>query len=347
YLLGIDYMPMRKEFWDVELKRKTNEIKNILLTFGGQDVNGLTYNILNTLINRYPHLNYHIIKGSLNNNSRNEKKYSSNVKFYFSLSAKEILELMLDTDIAITACGQTTYELARVGVPSIGIATADNQKYNLEGWYNVGFFKEEIWYNDNYTNNVLGLFSEYLTTNIEKISYCDGQGSRRIVKFLLNKFITEDGFYFRKATKNDSELIFNLSNDKLVRNNSINTEEILVDTHIKWFDEKLKDENYIILLAKDKNDIFIGQVKFELHNDNAIISISICKNYRGKGFAKKMLEKSCGYIFENYNNINEINAYIRPENISSKKSFEGVGFIYDCKEKIREDIFYLYKFKRK
>ena len=36
YLLGINYMPLRKEFWDIDIpNRNQNEIKNVLITFGG------------------------------------------------------------------------------------------------------------------------------------------------------------------------------------------------------------------------------------------------------------------------------------------------------------------------
>ena len=41
---------------------------------------------------------------------------------------------MLDSKFAITAGGQTTYELNSCKVPMIIIETADNQRGNIRGW---------------------------------------------------------------------------------------------------------------------------------------------------------------------------------------------------------------------
>ena len=48
-------------------------------------------------------------------------------------------DLMLSVDVAITAAGQTTYELMSCGVPMIPIKVVDNQKWNILGLQNEGF----------------------------------------------------------------------------------------------------------------------------------------------------------------------------------------------------------------
>jgi spore coat polysaccharide biosynthesis predicted glycosyltransferase SpsG len=37
-------------------------------------------------------------------------------------------EVMAKTDMAVCACGSTVYEFSSLGVPAVGIVTADNQK---------------------------------------------------------------------------------------------------------------------------------------------------------------------------------------------------------------------------
>ena len=59
-----------------------------------------------------------------------------------------MLNLMLKSDICISGGGQTTYELARVGVPTIGICLAENQKNNLMGWKSLGFIENLCWDNE-------------------------------------------------------------------------------------------------------------------------------------------------------------------------------------------------------
>ena len=183
YLLGINYMPLRKEFWDIDIpNRNQNEIKNILITFGGQDIRNLTSKVVNYLINEFPHFNYHVVVGNKNYINKNKSK---NIDYYYTLNANEMLRVMLKCDIAISAAGQTTYELARTGLKTIAIGVADNQKYNLAGWIDKRFLKEEIWYNDERILIKINNQIKNINNRGNKIFY-DGQGSRRIVKFVLN-----------------------------------------------------------------------------------------------------------------------------------------------------------------
>lgn len=190
YLLGIDYIPLRKEFWDIPDIKRNDKIQNVLITFGGQDIRNLTFPVLDSFLENYSSLNYHIVRGSDNADKDFSKYKKFNVTFYTSLNAEQMLELMLKCDLAASAAGQTTYELARVGLQTIAIGIADNQKYNIKGWFEIGFLTNEIWY---YQVDLL----EQVTNSIKKILkhdksedtvYCDGQGARRIVdKISSNK----------------------------------------------------------------------------------------------------------------------------------------------------------------
>ncbi|MDQ7082427.1 MAG: glycosyltransferase [Aquificota bacterium] len=64
-----------------------------------------------------------------------------NTELIFYPSAEEMKNLMLDADIAISAGGQTLYELARVGVPTIAVAVAENQMWNVSEWQEAGFIE--------------------------------------------------------------------------------------------------------------------------------------------------------------------------------------------------------------
>jgi UDP-2,4-diacetamido-2,4,6-trideoxy-beta-L-altropyranose hydrolase len=134
YLLGKDYIILRKEFWDVPEKHINKEVETILVTFGGMAESSF----VNKIIRFLGHNRYDFIVVDTN-----KKKYT----------ASEMLSFMLKADICISGGGQTTYELARVGVPTIGICFADNQKMNLEGWQNQGFIDYIGWHND---GNLLG-----------------------------------------------------------------------------------------------------------------------------------------------------------------------------------------------
>lgn len=46
----------------------------------------------------------------------------------------------------------------------------------------------------------------------------------------------------------DSSLIYNLSNDPLVRINSFNSEPIIYENHVKWFNKVINDSNILFFL---------------------------------------------------------------------------------------------------
>jgi len=191
YLLGIEYMPLRKEFWDVEIpKRENRYIKNVLITFGAQDIRNLTAKVLSHLLKEFPQFNYHVVVPN-NYSSITESK---NVFYHNLLSAKEMLNLMLKSDLAITAAGQTINELARLGKPTIAVGVIENQLFNINNWVDIGFIHRKNWYSDKELNKkILEDINFVLESNLKKEFYCNGQGMRNVVDFLIfNKFKTNE-----------------------------------------------------------------------------------------------------------------------------------------------------------
>lgn len=176
YLLGKEYIILRKEFWGIPEKKINKKIKNVLITFGGMSHFDVAHKIINYLKDKFDFAFYI---------TEPRKK---------RLNAKEMLSLMLEVDICISAGGQTTYELARVGTPTIGICFADNQRLNLEGWREKGFI-EYIEQCDNpellnrLTNSIEKLFSFEERNRRSKIgkSFVDGKGAQRIVKIIMEE----------------------------------------------------------------------------------------------------------------------------------------------------------------
>lgn len=135
----------------------------------------------------------------------------------------------------------------------------------------------------------------------------------------------------RKAdnTKNDCDLVFSLSNDALVRENSFSTKTIEYDSHCNWYKRTISDNNTLFFLVFNNND-FVGQIRFNREAENSescIISLSITEPFRGKHISSEFLmlgikELHCSWIKVHY-----IIAEVKKENIPSNKLFEKNGFI--------------------
>ena len=125
-------------------------------------------------------------------------------------------------------------------------------------------------------------------------------------------------YIIKNAAIKDMKEIFELSNDELVRQNSINQEKILWNNHIKWFHKRITLNNpfYVIRALNDK---LIGQVRID-KKDEAVISISITHEFRGKNLAAKII-KDCSVK----SNLSPIYAYIKPDNYNIVKVGMGAG----------------------
>ena len=185
YLLGTKYTPLRKEFWEVPKKKIKEKIESVMVTFGGDDAKNMTSKILAFLNDRYPNLIKNVIIGRAFENIDEIKKCADkNTNLICYPDAEKMKEIMFESDIAISACGQTLNELASVGVPTIGICIAENQLGNIKGWEKIGFLEYAGWYSKgNILEKIINVI-EYLKDSKErknkfKISrkFIDGKGA--------------------------------------------------------------------------------------------------------------------------------------------------------------------------
>ena len=193
YLLGTMYTPLRKEFWDVAARATHDNLKTIMVTFGGSDMCNVTPKVQEVLNKTYPYVQKKIIVTRFFANMSEVKKLrDKNTELIYEPDAIELKEIMQECDIAISAGGQTLYELARVGVPTIGICIAQNQLQNVNGWSKSGFLEYIGWYNDKDIQSKLIAALEKMKSYNKRFScskktreLIDGKGSRRVCDTLL------------------------------------------------------------------------------------------------------------------------------------------------------------------
>jgi UDP-2,4-diacetamido-2,4,6-trideoxy-beta-L-altropyranose hydrolase len=191
YLLGSKYAFLRSTFWNVPVRKLNENVKSVLVTCGGNDINSLSLNIVKFLSKNFPNLKILTILNDINNPDLVQLNILS--KVYYNLSADEIKQIMLEVDIAITAAGQTTYELCRLGTPYVAMITADNQIFSISNFYKAGVVQMAIkpsdpFFFDKLHNQLINLndFS-YRKTISKKMQYLiDGNGSLNIVSSVIN-----------------------------------------------------------------------------------------------------------------------------------------------------------------
>lgn len=134
-------MPLREEFSsyhikDYEVREKVNDV---LVMCGGSDEKGFLKVFLNKLCHMKS-LRFHVIVGAYNAYREEiKKRYDGQDNIYIYENINNISEIMAKCDVAISAAGNTLYELCAVGTPTIFFSYSDNQKYD-----DIGFTQNDI-----------------------------------------------------------------------------------------------------------------------------------------------------------------------------------------------------------
>jgi len=312
YLLGGQYAPLRPEFRSCPRRAQRAKLEKVLITFGGGDTDGLAGK-LGSFLRAATHLKIET--------PPEDRR----------LSAAAVKRNMLRADACVTACGQTTYELAACGVPQIGVGFASNQALNIKGWLAARAIKFAGWKGD---EELFGKISQMLSGfgHHERTEFAarakaviDGRGARRVVDVVLSLAAEPMSFKLRAAAPRDCRRIFELSNSPSVRANSINPGKIDWASHRRWYAAKLKDTRYLFLVAETGGK-FVGQLRYELDGPEALVSVSISDAFRGRGIAATILADGNKKLFAFFPGVRRINAYIRPANKPSLRAFEKAGY---------------------
>ena len=326
YLVGNDFIPLRKDFWNIPKLKINESIESILITMGGNDLRNLTPELLKLLNDNCPEVNKKIIiADSFENTSKIESLKDNSVELIYSPDSNQIINTMTSVDLAISASGQTLYELACIGVPTIAIGIIDNQKNNIKNWINHGFIEYVgCWNDNNLLNNVLDKINYLQDMNIRYdkrllgINAVNGKGSLNIVKNILNEFYKNNSI-FRPIQKGDCLNIFEIANDDEVRKYSFNSDKIPLEDHKRWFNNILNDESVKFYVLEYCSDL-IGQLRLDFDEKYPVISISLNKKYRGIGLSKVLLAKGLELV------DGKVIAYIKKENLRSISFFKSMGF---------------------
>ncbi|MGN8450323.1 CMP-N-acetylneuraminic acid synthetase [Helicobacter pylori] len=131
HYLGVGFYPVDSRF--VYERPINTENKEVLITLGGSEQKILE-EIVKILENK--NVNLHIIS------PYTPKNPPKNTRYYSPLSPLEFSSLMKSCACAISAAGQTLYELALSQTPSLIIPIASNQIVQSKEFESLGIFKQ-------------------------------------------------------------------------------------------------------------------------------------------------------------------------------------------------------------
>jgi UDP-2,4-diacetamido-2,4,6-trideoxy-beta-L-altropyranose hydrolase len=196
-LLGPRYTPIRKEFTDARRadRHRDGVIRQVLVSLGGSDPENHTSEVIRVFrtLDR-PQLAIDIVVGKSNPNLADITRVcQAEPHFRCHSESTSMAQLMLSADLAVSAGGFTTYELAYMGVPTLLLPLSKAQETLAEGLVEHGA-AINLGLTDTFPDgHLLDGFHELdgspgrcLEMSRHGQQLVDGLGAQRVADFLLN-----------------------------------------------------------------------------------------------------------------------------------------------------------------
>ena len=334
-LLGPRYILLRREFWPwCDWHRETAGVPHrILVTLGGADAENVTMKVVEALGQlAIPNLEAGIVVGPSNPHygALSSAIQGSSFQARLERDVADMPGWMAWADLAVTAGGSTCWETAYMGLPSVTMILAENQRPVAEELARLGISLNLDWHQDVTPAHIAAAISSLAAGHLRvEMSdrgrrLVDGQGGRRVVRAMLAR----PAMRARLADRGDVALLFRWANDPLVRQMSFHSDPIGWEEHQQWLSRVLASPEVLLFVVELHNQAGwqpLGQVRIDA---DGTTSFSLASEYRGLRLAAPVLQTalahqrvSCG--------PRTLIAYIKPDNLPSSQVFVKVGFQFE------------------
>lgn len=196
FYIGPKYFPLNPIFSNKNSKEQEKNIKKILVTMGGSDVNNLTTRVLNNLLK----INYNfeitaILGHGFGETDQNMLNRYIKKGIKFKRNVKNMHEEMMKTNIAICSAGNTLLELMCTGIPTLVLPQTTRENAHANAYKKKGAILKVPNYGNKIKDKDIFLSIKKLIEDLDlrsKISknalkVIDGKGVFRIVNILKTK----------------------------------------------------------------------------------------------------------------------------------------------------------------
>lgn len=203
-LLGPAYAPIRPEFADlreVALARRGGGIRRVLVTLGLTDINGVTSKVLERLRQRNGHVAFDVVLGSGAPSLPGLRKVAAHdPRLTLHVDTQDMARLTAEADVAVGAAGSATWERCVLGLPSLILILAENQRpAALALAARQAALVVDAWAEDfgpTFERAAMRLFTDAACRDhlsAASAEVCDGQGANRVAEAFLPLALRQAG----------------------------------------------------------------------------------------------------------------------------------------------------------
>jgi spore coat polysaccharide biosynthesis predicted glycosyltransferase SpsG len=192
-LMSPKYIPLEKNILNCQKKIQDKVIKNITIVFGGTDAFNLSFILLDAISKIENKYNFTFILGPGFSNSGSFKEKAQKIKCEVIISPKSIYEIFSGSDLVISGGGLTSFELAGLGVPFIGISKVPWEIKRLKKMDSLGTCRF-IAADNKLSGNIISIIEE-LSSQEKRMKTAengrrlvDGKGCLRIAEAIKSRW---------------------------------------------------------------------------------------------------------------------------------------------------------------
>lgn len=315
-------------------RRDGRPVKEILVSCGATDPANATASVLDALdgivdaatvtvvlSSRAPHVN------SVRTRSRGNTQLLVDVQ--------TMAELMTRADLAVGALGATAFERAVLGLPSIVVTLADNQRGMARMLAENVAVLDAGSIDDDFVPRLRHLVTGLLSNDEARrrlaqaaSALVDGRGPMRIMLGMLDDGVSKDGarIRLRTASLDDEGWLFDLQAHPQTRRYFRNAAAPGPEEHHAWLQKTLRDEEKQLLIV-EVDGAPVGNLRLDRLSGRAganeyELSIVIDQKYHGRGVGASALR----FVRELMPGAT-LDAAILPDNHASRALFKSVGYV--------------------
>jgi UDP-2,4-diacetamido-2,4,6-trideoxy-beta-L-altropyranose hydrolase len=328
-LLGPRFALLREEFRELRegVRPRNGPVARVLIFLGGVDAADYTGRALDAYVSLgLAGVHVDVVIGSQHPKRALLEAQCSEHGFVCHVQTTRMAELMAAADLSIGAGGSATWERCCLGLPTLAICVADNQRKLIT---DAAF--EGLLYAPQVNNDWTTVVARHVKALIENpplrnfisrrgMDAVDGRGAQRVAATLGCT-----GLIVREAREDDSRKVFEWRNHPSIRAVSRTADVIEWENHQRWFAAVLSAKDRCLLIGH-RDGLPVGVVRFDTRAEETEVSIYLVPDANMSGQGRNLLLSAERWLRANRPTVERIRAQVLGNNDRSSRLFSAAGY---------------------
>ena len=329
-LLGPAYALLQPVYHELRTRiQPRRSVRRILIFWSGADSDDLTTRSLAACLSlQRPDLLIDVVTAaSYEHTDRLRALAAPHPQVRILSDLPTLAPLMAQADLGIGAAGTTAWERICLGLPTIAVSIAENQRAIADELSRRRLIVY-LGHKDGITEDALaGAVQEALRQDLHAwshrcLSVLDGKGTIRVGQVLIE---SGRALVARPADGRDEDRLLEWANDPLMRENAFSSGLISPEEHHEWFTTRLAAPQRCRIFIIENGGNALGQVRFDRAAEVWAISYVLAPAFRGRGLGRLVLNAALRRMRSEFPDA-QVVGLVKETNVPSCRVFEALGF---------------------